>query len=166
MTTARCPACGASVVDGAPWCTLCYADLRTPAPQPAAPPVPEPTAAAVLPQPAPAAATAAAPGTALDLLDRPLDAPVETSADAPRGPVGWPCSSCGSTVPLDDDRCPQCFTPFMSGADPVPAIDIPLLGTIRPLAASKSSRAWLMVGGALVLSLLLTGVLSLVGLLL
>jgi ribosomal protein L40E len=41
-----CPACGAALRPGAPWCTLCYADLR-PAPGPgpsAAPPDPAPTA--------------------------------------------------------------------------------------------------------------------------
>ena len=31
----RCPACAAALRPGAPWCTLCYADLRTPIIKPA-----------------------------------------------------------------------------------------------------------------------------------
>ena len=33
VTLTACPACGAALRPGAPWCTLCYADLRT-APEP------------------------------------------------------------------------------------------------------------------------------------
>jgi hypothetical protein len=45
-----CPACGAALRPGAPWCTLCYADLR-PAPADAAP---EPSYAPPSPPPVPA----------------------------------------------------------------------------------------------------------------
>ena len=44
--TSRCPSCTATLRAGAPWCTLCYADLRTPGPglPAAAGPPPGPTA--------------------------------------------------------------------------------------------------------------------------
>lgn len=44
-TATRCPHCRASVRPGAPWCTLCHADLR-----PAPAPVPEQPVRAVLPE--------------------------------------------------------------------------------------------------------------------
>jgi hypothetical protein len=162
VTTARCPACGASTVDGAPWCTLCYADLRAPAPAPAAEPVAPVQAATAVPEgSAPAAAAASA---AVDLLDPALDAKVTIAAHAAHGPVTWPCTGCGAAVALEHDSCPTCLTPFLAGADPVAAVDLPLIGTFRPLTASKSSRVWLMVGGTVVVSLVLTLVLALVGL--
>lgn len=162
MTTARCPACGASTLDGAPWCTLCYTDLRAPAPAPVSEAVPASTSA-----PDASAAPAVSPQpTAVDLLDHALDAPVSVAADAARGPATWPCTACGAAVALEHDSCPQCLTPFLAGADPAAAVDLPLLGAIRPLTATKSSRVWLMVGGTLAVSLVLTLILSLVGLLL
>jgi len=44
----RCPACGAGLRAGAPWCTQCWRDLRAPEPDPApvAPPVAPPVPAA------------------------------------------------------------------------------------------------------------------------
>jgi hypothetical protein len=174
VTTARCPACGAAVADGAPWCTLCYTDLRAPAVAPA----PTVEVDVVPAQPAPAAseplAEASRPAVAsprssldvLDVLDPILDAPVTVAADAPRGPATWPCGGCGAAVDLDRDACPQCGTPFLFGVDPVVTVDLPLVGPIRPLDVSKSSRVWLMIGGGLALSLVLTLVLSLIGLLL
>jgi hypothetical protein len=33
----RCPQCAAAVAESAIWCSLCYADLREPAPAPSAP---------------------------------------------------------------------------------------------------------------------------------
>ncbi|MEO6821677.1 MAG: hypothetical protein ABI468_04265 [Candidatus Nanopelagicales bacterium] len=41
MNLARCPQCNAALPHGAPWCSLCHADLRPPPPEP----VPEPEAA-------------------------------------------------------------------------------------------------------------------------
>ena len=167
MTTARCPACGASVLDGAPWCTLCYADLRAPAPAAA------PQAAAHQPvqqpvQPAASAGPATLPVSgAVDLLD-PAPAPALPAAVPNRaalGPATWPCSACSAAVGLEHDSCPQCLTPFLAGADPAATLDLPLVGSIRPLTATKSSRAWVMVGGTIVVSIVLTIVISLLGLL-
>ena len=165
MTTARCPACGASTVDGAPWCTLCYTDLRAPAPAPAAEPVVQVPVPAGAPQPSPAQALSPHP-TALDLLDVALDAPVSVAADAARGPATWPCTACGTSVALEHDSCPQCLTPFLAGAQPALELELPILGALRPLTASKTSRIWFVVGGALVLTAVLVLGLTLVGLLL
>ena len=147
MTTARCPACGASVLDGAPWCTLCYADLRPAAPAPSEPPAPETVPAAPVLEPSaaspPAAAALPAAGS-LDLLDPTLDAPVAVAADTARGPVTWPCAACGENVALEHDSCPRCLTPFLAGADPAAAVDIPLVGSLRPLTATKGSHGSLM----------------------
>lgn len=165
MTTARCPACGASTLDGAPWCTLCYTDLRAPAPAPEPEPAVQVPASAVASEPSVAPVAAHQP-TAVDLLDHVLDAPISVAAHAARGPATWPCTACGAAVSLEDDSCPQCLTPFLAGADPVAAVDLPLLGAIRPLAVSKSSRVWLVIGGMAVISAVLLVLLTLVGLLL
>jgi len=168
VTTARCPACGASVLDGAPWCTLCYTDLRAPAVAPATAVESVPSQLTPLDAP-PALAPAAAPATSaasLDLLDPLMDAPVATAADAIRGPATWPCLTCGASVGLEHDACPMCGRAFLAGANPVTTVDLPLVGPVRPLSMSKGSRAWLMIGGGLLIAVALTVVLSIVGLLL
>ena len=153
------------MVDGAPWCTLCYADLRAPAPAPAA----QPAAPAPVVEPSlPAAAQAAAPAplaAGIDLLDPALDAPVVAARHAAgRAPATWPCTACGAAVELEHDTCPVCTTPFLAGADPAASVDIPIVGALRPLTATKSSRVWLMIGGTVAVSIVLTVVLSLIGL--
>jgi hypothetical protein len=100
------------------------------------------------------------------MSDPALDAPVVKAADAPRGAATWPCSACGAAVGLEYDACTQCGRGFLAGADPVVAVDVPLLGPIRPLAVSKGARAWVMIGGGLAVCVVLVIVLSLVGLLL
>jgi hypothetical protein len=161
VTTARCPACGASVLDGAPWCTLCYADLRAPAPAAAPEPAVQQPA-----QPTASAAPAMLPVSgAVDLLDPAPALPAAVPNGAALGPATWPCSACSAAVGLEHDSCPQCLTPFLAGADPAATVDLPLLGSIRPLTATKTSRAWVMVGGTIVVSIVLTIVISLLGLL-
>jgi len=151
-------------VDGAPWCTLCYTNLRAPAVAPAS------VAEVTIPQPSGVHAAPSAPpssaATSLDLLDPQLDLPVATAAAARRGPATWPCATCGASVDLDQDACAECGSPFLAGVDPAPALAIPLVGPIRPLAVSKSSKIWLVVGGAFAVCVLLMVMLSLVGMLL
>ena len=107
-------------------------------------------------------------GSSVELLDPLtdplLDAPVVKAGDAPRGAATWPCLTCGASMALEDDACTQCGTPFLAGADPVAAVDVPLVGPIRPLAVSKGARAWVMIGGGLAICVVLVIVLSLVGL--
>ena len=76
----------------------------------------------------------------------------------------WPCLICGGAASLDLDSCPQCGSGFLAGTEPAVELELPLLGRVRPLAVSKTSRTWLMVGGGCVLALVLTAVLSIVGL--
>ena len=78
----------------------------------------------------------------------------------------WPCTGCAAEVELEHDSCPRCLTPFLAGADLATTVDVPLVGSLRRLTASKSSRVWLMVGGAVLMCVVLTVVLSLIGLLL
>lgn len=125
---------------GAPWCTLCYADLRPkPEPVPAPQPVSEPEPAAVgapvarelvdalgviPPEPLPA-------GTVL-APDPHLDAPIMKAADVRLAEPGWPCRHCGSVVPMAEDNCPQCHTPFLVPEDFV-EVTLPGVGNVRTL---------------------------------
>lgn len=165
MTTARCPACGASVALGAPWCTLCYADLR-PKPEPASAPAPQPEpvsvgggpsapmvdALGVIP-PAPMPA-----GTVLT-PDPHLDAPVMKASDIKLAEPGWPCRHCGSVVSMAEDNCPQCHTPFLVPEDFV-EVTLPGVGNVRKL--DTKMRTILGLVGALGVMLVLV-VLAFIG---
>jgi len=169
VTTARCPACGASVALGAPWCTLCYADLR-PKPEPA--PVPEPAAA---PAPVPVAVGAPAAGPIVDALgvippeplpagspltpDPHLDAPVAKAADIRLAAPGWPCRHCGTVVDMAEDNCPQCHTPFLAAEDFVD-LTLPGVGNVRRL--DTKTRTFLGLAGALGVTIVLV-VLAFIG---
>lgn len=153
MTTARCPACGASVALNAPWCTLCYADLRPaqPAPQPVQQPVRQPVPQPVA-EPAAVSVGAAAPAPAarplVDALgvlppdplpfdtplppDPHLDAPITKAADIHLAEPGWPCRHCGTVVSMAEDNCPQCHTPFLVPEDVV-EVSLPVVGNVRRL---------------------------------
>lgn len=140
----RCPKCGAALRPDAPWCTLCYADLRPP-------PVTEVTDV-----------TAAAP-----LEPDPLSAPLrvvapEVGAPAPvvaAGP-GWPCSACGATNAVERDTCAGCGLPFLSALreGQPPLLELPLVGDITRL--SRAQRFGL-AGGVVLAFVLLTLVVGL-----
>jgi len=147
VTTARCPACGASVALGAPWCTLCYADLR-PAPPPAATPAaaPEPVSVGAATHAPPHAPIVGAPivdalgvippepmptGTVLP-PDPNLDAPINKAADIRLAEPGWPCRHCGTVVPMAEDNCPHCHSPFLVPEDFVD-LSLPGVGNVRKL---------------------------------
>ena len=136
-----CPACGAALRPGAPWCTLCYADLR---PVPAAAPAPVPAAAptsTALPMPAPA--------------PPPVDA-------ADPGPT-WPCSRCASLNAFALSRCAPCGADFLAAVrDDDVGLVLPGLGDLttmsrgRRMAIAFGAVAALVLPLALV-TLLLTG---------
>lgn len=131
MTTDRCPACSAAVTPGAPWCTLCYADLR---PAPVAP---------VAPALAELSLPAAESVVVSTLPPHPiLDAPVHTRPvmAAP----GWPCRSCGTTVALAEDACPTCGTTFLE-PDAGVSLHLPGVGDVTKL--EKPQRVGLIIGG-------------------
>lgn len=149
-----CPACGASLRGGAPWCTLCFADLRTPASTPAfvlpvTPALPavayglpavDPLTAPLLdlvpPPPAPAA-----------VVVRP-----ETGAQAELEP-SWPCSRCGSATPLSLTSCSGCGTGFLDAERQAsaPTLVLPVVGDL--LTMSRGHRMLLAVAAVLALCL-------------
>ena len=161
MTTARCPACGASVALGAPWCTLCYADQR-PKPEPVSVPAAEPVSVAAA---APGATSSAPIVDALGVIppepmpagtmlapDPNLDAPITKAADIRLAEPGWPCRHCGTVVPMTEDNCPQCHSPFLVPEDFV-EVTLPGVGNVRKL--DSKMRLFLGLIGALGVTLVL-----------
>ena len=120
MTTDRCPGCAAAITPGAPWCTLCYADLRVPVP-----------AASIAEYGASSVDIAQFPAAPESLPPDPiLDAPVDRAAPIARvQTAGWPCLGCGATVPMADDACPDCGRPFLP-ADDMPSLALPVVGDL------------------------------------
>ena len=153
-TPSACPACGAALRPDAPWCTLCYADLRPKPPEPEPDPEPPPEPEALVPaQPAPDPLSAP-----LDAGPNPLNAPVATTPMA--GPT-WPCTVCGTANPLDRDACVSCGSGFLAGArNEAPLLDLPVVGDLTRF--SRAQRFGL-AGGVVLAFVLLT---LLVGLLL
>lgn len=149
----RCPHCRAATRPGAPWCTLCHADLR-PVPAP-----PAPVAGAVGPPPAYASRPVTAP--AFD----PLTAPAHELglAPAPAEPAGeptWPCATCGASNPLTADACGACGAGFLAGLREAdgPLLELPVVGDLTRL--SRAQRLMLALGVVLAV-LALTAVLGL-----
>ena len=125
-TASRCPHCRASVRPGAPWCTLCHADLR-PAPEPE----PEPVVVA------PVSVTPVQPAV------RPLD-PLTAPAPAlglppkPGDEPAWPCTTCGAANPIAANACTACGAGFLAGLreSEAPLLELPGVGDL-----TKMSRA-------------------------
>ena len=137
----RCPKCGAAVKPGDPWCTLCYADLRPPAP-PAAPEPPPPVAAPTydpLSDPLPTVAGSGAPSL---------------PAEPVRGPT-WPCSACGAVNRIERDTCSGCGLPFLSGLreQEGPLLELPVVGDISRLGRGQRLA---LAGGVVLVFILLT----------
>jgi hypothetical protein len=174
----RCPACGAAVRPGDPWCTLCYADLRPAAPPAVEVPVPDPLTGPVAGQPAgsayppaPPDPLAVLPPATPDPLTAPLTGPVagqpagSAYSPAPPDPLTaplaaisgptWPCSTCGTVNPLDRDACVGCGAAFLSAVreQESPLLTLPVVGDITRL--SRMQR-FALAGGVVVAFLLLT----------
>ena len=130
----------------APWCTLCYADLRAPVvPPPVVPPpvVPAPVVAA--PEP--------------DALPGPLDGP-PAGALPPVGRPTWPCTVCGTANSLDLDICAGCGAGFMAAArDDTPLLELPVVGDITRLGRGQR---FALAGGVVLAIVLLTFVIGLI----
>ncbi|MDQ1746642.1 MAG: hypothetical protein QOD07_905 [Frankiaceae bacterium] len=158
---------------GAPWCTLCYADLR-PKPEPA--PAPQPV---LEPEPAGVGAPAASVSSHRQLVDAlgvippeplpagtvltpdpHLDAPIMKAADIRLAEPGWPCRHCGTVVPMAEDNCPQCHTPFLAPEDFV-EVTLPGVGNVRRL--DTKMRTILGFAGAAVVTLVLVILAVIVG---
>jgi hypothetical protein len=124
----RCPKCGAAVRVGDPWCTLCYADLRPPAPAPPEPVAPDPVLPTpLMPEPGPVLEVPSGPD--------PLTAPLENvGASRVAGP-SWPCSACGTVNPMASDVCSACGRHFLAGVreNEQPLLELPVVGDITRL---------------------------------
>lgn len=121
-TESRCPHCRASVRPGAPWCTLCHADLR---------PAPEPVAAVA--EPVAPVAPAVRPVDPLTAPAAALGLPAPPGAEPT-----WPCTTCGAANPLAANACTACGAGFLAGLRDTesPLLEIPGVGDL-----TKMSRA-------------------------
>ena len=151
----RCPSCAATLRLGAPWCTLCYTDLRPPAPvpPPAAPPAAPPTGPPTGPPTAPH--TTAYGPVALDPLTAPFEALAQPQQEqpppqAPPPTASWPCASCGAANALSDSACSACGAGFLAGLreSEGPLLVLPVVGELGAL--SRGQRLGLAAGVVLV----------------
>jgi hypothetical protein len=120
----RCPQCGAAVRPGAPFCTLCHADLRPPKPEPE----PEPEPLDVDPPAAVAYTPAVVSGP------DPLTGPLDAVTGEQTGPT-WPCTACGTHNRIERETCSACGLPFLSGLreQDSPLLELPVVGDITQL---------------------------------
>jgi hypothetical protein len=133
-----CPSCGASLRPDAPWCTLCYADLR---PKPAPESAPEPAR-----EPEPVAA---------------VEAPKAPPRPVPGDEPTWPCTTCGGVNAMERSTCASCGAGFLAAAkDDGPLLELPVVGDITRLGRGQR---FALAGGVVLAFIVLT---LLVGLLL
>jgi RNA polymerase subunit RPABC4/transcription elongation factor Spt4 len=140
MSDVRCRACGAAVPTEAQWCSLCFADLREPAP--VREPVSVPAAPAEAIAAAPSSVARTDPDVLLGLPERPSHDVPEVVAPAAAAPaeaveVKWPCSRCGEQVPLSLDTCPACGSGFLAGATTTASVRLPVVGDIQRLSRTQ-----------------------------
>jgi len=90
-------------------------------------------------------------GTALP-PDPHLDAPIMKAADVRLAEPGWPCRHCDTVVPMAEDNCPQCHTPFLVPEDFV-EVTLPGVGNVRKL--DTKMRTILGFAGAAVVTIVL-----------
>ena len=140
-----CPACGAALRPGAPWCTLCYADLR---PLPAAPPT---------------ATLTPIPTRIPTLMDLPMPAPAPPPVDEVDPGPTWPCSRCHSLNAFALPRCAACGADFLAAVrDDDVGLVLPGLGDLTTMSRGRRMAIAFGAVAALVLplaliTLLLTG---------
>ncbi len=138
----RCPACAAALRPGAPWCTLCYADLRL-----AAAPEPEPVVARVT----------ARGDVGLDPLTAPAQAlglPASHAAVPEPAASSWPCTACETSNPYAVSVCAACGSAFLAGLREAegPLLELPGVGDLTKL--SRGQRLGLAAGVVLAISVL------------
>jgi ribosomal protein L40E len=122
----RCRACGAALAPEAGWCSLCFTEVRQPAP--IEPPVQEAVTLPAVELPV----LVTVPPTALTEAD----APVVASAEAVNKPARhraeatWPCPQCEARVPMSLDTCEECGGQFLSGAVSSLTTSFPIVGDV------------------------------------
>lgn len=154
MSDVRCRGCGAAVPNAAQWCSLCFADLRPPAPvrEPVSVPAPPVADTTIVAPPVSVPASAAA----LPLPTLPPAAAVPSSAKhaAPALPEAtWPCPRCSAPVPLSLDACEACGAGFLAGATTAMAMRLPVVGDVGKM--SRGQRMLVGSGIAVVMMVLL-----------
>lgn len=139
---ARCPSCSATLRAGAPWCTLCYADLR---------PKVEVRPVVVEPPPVAVPVRAAYGLPAPDPLTGPLTDPGGAPTAGVRPEATWPCATCGAANGLTAPACGACGAGFLASlrADQGPLLELPVVGDLG--AMSRAQRLGLAFGAVLVL---------------
>jgi hypothetical protein len=158
-----CTHCGATLADGAQWCSLCYAPVVDAAlassifsgGNPASVLLAEPLATTELrtdlttTEPATAAPTVAERTTA-----EPTSAPDELEGT-------WPCLGCETPNSMRDSVCAACGLPFLAHAKTPPTFHVPLLGDIfqRP----RSQQITFIVAAGIAMVVVLLGLMSLFG---
>lgn len=149
MSLPRCPSCGAAVRADAPWCSLCYTDLR-PRPEPvAAPPRHARPDLDTGPDREPDLDPLTAP---LELLLRAPGDPLPPPPAPTAGAARWPCTACGEQNPMEETTCAACGTAFLDG---LRAEARPLLpGADRVVHLSRNARLTLALGLAVLVTVL------------
>jgi len=119
-----------------------------PAPAPAADPLTSPLHVLATAPAAPAQAPAPAPAalSAVATAEAP-PAPVAT----PTGPPTWPCLGCGARNSMDANACHQCARPFLPMEDTF-GFSLPGIGKVSNL--DKPQRAFIAIGGIVIVTLL------------
>ena len=147
-TASRCPHCRASVRPGAPWCTLCHADLR-----------PEPSPVAAVPAPV-------APVAPVTPVVRPVDpltapAPALGLSASPGDEPTWPCTTCGGVNPIAANACTSCGAGFLAGLreSEAPLLELPGVGDLTRM--SRAQRLGIAFGVVLAF-IVLTALLGLI----
>lgn len=116
----RCSSCGAVVYEGAEWCGLCFASLRSGGSEgrgASREEGPDDRTGHQPPQPAEPVATRGTATVAeraegsVDALGEPS---FEPSGEAPASEAVWPCTVCGARNPIELDACATCGTSLRS----------------------------------------------------
>lgn len=108
--SAACSSCGAALRGDAPWCTLCYADLR-------------PQGLAEL---------------SVSVPHLPRTTGLGTGEQGPLA-RSWPCSRCGSPNPLERDSCSACGAGFLAAVrdDQAALLVLPGIGDLAAMGRGK-----------------------------
>jgi ribosomal protein L40E len=159
-----CARCGATLADGAQWCSLCYAPVL----DKSLPDAPPRGAAGAPPSSTSATRTDTYPSRALvaeslTQLDESLGTGCEDEPNVPaaQGPGAWPCLGCGAANPMGENVCAACGLSFLAQAKTPPSFNVPLVGDIF-LRPRPQQVVFIAVTGVALLGVLL-GLMTLFG---
>lgn len=146
-----CPECDASVRPDAPWCTLCYHDLRR-----------RPVESSHEPVAGPAdqhdVAFVVGPQVALPL---PRSAPEGAQSEPSTAAARWPCTRCGAGNDFADATCAACGADFLADVPERGGMSL-RLPVVGDLARLPKAASYALAGGFAILVVLVVALLSLV----